>query len=334
MPTTPEFDVILERLRDTSGPVSAANLYHLSDLSRADLAALEAVWADLPAERRQSILQDLSEIAEANFEVNFEAVLRLGLEDETAEARATAIRALWEAEDPTLIAPFIDFMKTDPDAQVRAAAASALGRFVYLGEVEELPEAQARRVEDALLEVARGADEVDVRRRALEAVAFATRSEVGELIVQAYASPDPLWRASAVFAMGRTADAKWAPQVHRELHSTQPEMRFEAARAAGELELADTAGELAQLTHDVDLQVRDAAIWSLGQIGGDFARETLTRLLERASDEDEQDFIQEALDNLEFTDEVNAFSMFELGLDDDDQADDDQADDGEDVDEA
>jgi hypothetical protein len=318
MPTTPEFEVILERLRDTSGPVSPANLYHLSDLSGADLAALETLWAELPAERRQSILQDLSEIAEANFEVDFEAVLRLGLEDKAPEARATAIRGLWEVEDPTLIAPFIDFMRTDPDLHVRAAAATALGRFVYLGEIEELPAAQARRVEEALLQTAGSGDEMEVRRRALEAVAYADRPEVAPLIREAYASQDPAWRISAVFAMGRTADSNWAEQVRRELHSTEPEMRFEAARAAGELELADTAEELAQLTGDVDLQVQEAAIWSLGQIGGDYARETLNRLLEGAKDEAEQDFIQEALDNLEFTDEVNAFSLFEMDLEDED----------------
>lgn len=316
MQSSPEFAAVIGRLLDLSEPVSAAQLYHLSDLAGPELTALEAIWHKLPAERRLGILQDLSEIAEANFEVSFDAVLRLGLEDELAEARATAVRGLWEVEDARLIAPFVQLMKTDMDPQVRAAAASALGRFVYLGEVEELPAVQARRVEGALLEVIRGQDEVEVRRRALEAIAYAGRPEVGPLIREAYASPDPLWRISAVFAMGRSADAAWAPQVRTELESSQPEMRFEAARAAGELELADTAFELAQLTSDADVQVQEAAIWSLGQIGGDFARETLTQLLAQADDEDEQDFIQEALDNLDFTDEVNAFSMFELGFGD------------------
>jgi HEAT repeat protein len=138
--------------------------------------------------------------------------------------------------------------------------------------------------------------------------------------------------------------------VRRELRSAQPEMRFEAARAAGELELADTAKDLARLTRDEDLQVQEAAIWSLGQIGGDYARQTLNRLLEGAKDEAEQDYIQEALDNLEFTDEVNAFSLFDMELDgedvdlideddneldlglDEDEAQDDEDDDSSDLD--
>jgi len=320
MPTTPEFSLVLERLRDLEQPVAMANLYHLSDLAGADLAALERTWAELPTERRQNILQDLNEIGEANFEVTFEAVFRLGLDDEDPEVRATAIRALWESEDPTLIAPLIDFLNTDVDVHVRAAAASALGRFVYLGEVEELPAAQARRVEEALLAVIGGTEALEVQRRALEAVAYAVRPEITPLIKAAYASPEPLLRISAVFAMGRTAEAQWAALVLAELKSAEPEMRFEAARAAGELELGPAAGELAHLTGDPDTQVKEAAIWSLGQIGSDFARDTLKRLLKRTTDEDEHDFIAEAIENLAFSDEVRAFSVF------------DQAEDGSDTD--
>lgn len=315
MPTTPEFSLVLDRLRDPDQPVAMSNLYHLSDLSGADLAALERTWAELPTERRQNILADLNEIGEANFEVTFEAVFRLGLDDEDPEVRATAIRALWESEDPTLIAPLIDFLRTDPDIHVRAAAASALGRFVYLGEIEELPAPQARRVEDALLAVIGGTEALEVQRRALEAVAYAVRPEITPLIQAAYVSPEPLLRISAVFAMGRTAEAQWAPQVLAELKSIEPEMRFEAARAAGELELQNAAGELAQLIRDPDTQVKEAAIWSLGQIGGDFARDTLKRLLKKTTDEDERDFIEEAIENLAFSDEVRAFGMFDQAED-------------------
>lgn len=319
MAVTPEFEAVLERLRDTSRAIPTASLYHLSDLSRSDLNALEAIWPELPTERRHSILQDLAEIGEANFEVSFESVYRLGLEDEASEVRATAIRALWEAEDPSLIALFIDFMLHDPDPLVRAAAATSLGRFVYLGELEELPAQHARRVEEALLQVIGGDDELEVRRRALEALGFSSRPEVEPLISAAYRSDELPLRVSAVYAMGRTADARWAAQVQAELDSAESEMRFEAARAAGELEMTEAGPDLAQLVEDPDVQVREAAIWSLGQIGGAFARQTLNELLEATEDEDEQDFVQEALENLDFVDEVQAFSLLEFGEDEDEE---------------
>lgn len=318
MTASPDFSVILDQLRDTTRPFPPASLYHLSDLAREDLGALESLWPELPVERRLNLLQSLNDLGEANFEVNFESLFRLGLEDEDSGVRATAIRALWESEDPNLIAPFIDFLQHDPDPLVRAAAASALGRFVYLGELEELSEAHKRRVENALLEVIRSSDELEVRRRALEAVSYSSREEVPPLIAEAYASDEPKHRVSAIFSMGRNADRpRWGQQVRSELENPEPEIRFEAARAAGELELREAGPALSELLGDDDSQVREAAVWSLGQIGGTFARRALTDLLENTEDEEEQDFIQEALDNLAFTDEVNSFSLFELDGDDD-----------------
>ena len=327
MASNETFQVILGRLRDVTRPVPMASLYHLSDLPEAELAALEALWPELSTERRESIIQNLHEISEANLEVSFESVFRMAIDDESSEVRAVAIRGLWESEDPNLMGPFVKFMQQDPDPLVRAAAASGLGRYVFLGELEELTPAQTLRIEESLLEVIHGDDELEVRRRALEALAYSSRPEVEPLITAAYASNEAKMRISAVFAMGRTSSAKWAPQVLQELENLEPEMRFEAARAAGEMELVDAGPALAELAEDPDRQVHEAAIWSLGQLGGEFAREALTRLLEQADDEDTQDFIEEALENLDYTDEVQAFSLMEfepgaddLGLDEEDLA--------------
>ncbi len=332
---SPEFDRALRQLQDVSQPFPTSSLYHLSDLAREDREALEAAWRDMPAERRGAIMQDLSEISEANFEVSFDEVFRLALEDDEPAVRAVAIDGLWESEDPSLIAPFIDFMLHDPDEVVRAAAAGALGRFVYLGEVEELQANIAHRVEDALLSVIGGGDATEVRRRALEAVAFSSRSDVPPLISEAYRSPEAKMRASAVSAMGRTADAnRWRKPVRTELESPDPELRFQAARAAGELELADAAPLLSELVDDEDSQVKEAAIWSLGQVGGPVAHDALAALLERTADEAEQEFIEEALSNLAFTDELHSFTLFQMNLDGSDDADvdlddeDDELDDG------
>jgi HEAT repeat protein len=317
MATETDFKSIMARLADTSRPVPMRSLYHLSDLKRDDQAAFEVLWGEMSAERRLHILQNLHEIAEGNFEVVFDNVFRLGLNDESPEVRALAIKALWESEDESLIAPLLQSMQHDPDGLVRAAAASGLGRFVYLGEIEEISSDSARQVEDALLDVVMGEDDIEVRRRALEAVAYASRPDVEGLIDEAYESPEDLLRLSAVFAMGRSAnDERWSDIVRAELGNSDPEMRFEAARAAGELELQLAGPELAELATDSDTQVREAAIWSLGQIGGDFARKALTALLEKAANEDDQEYIDEALENLDYSDEIQAFDIFDLGPED------------------
>ena len=314
-----DFSVILNHLQEVDHPFPPKDLYHFSDLNPSDLAALERVWPSVPTERRRNVVDDLSEISEANFEVTFEAVFRLGLEDEDAEVRATSIRSLWEAEGLDLIAPFIEFMQRDPAPEVRAAAAIALGSYVYQGEMEEIPGRQARRIEEALLQVMRGDDTPEVRRRALEAISFSGRPEIPGLIEAAYASSDDRFRVSAVFAMGRHGNAgRWAKPVLAEMENGTPELRFEAARAAGELKLTEAVPGLTQLVEDGDPQVREAAIWSLSQIGGPEPRRVLTELLALTDeDEEEHDFIEEALDNLDFTDEMHNFTPFDLGEDDD-----------------
>ena len=307
---------VLARLRDTSQPFPARDLYQLSDLDREELGAVQAAWPEIDSKRRQAIIEDLAEISEANFEVNFNAMFRLGLEDGAPGVRAAAISGLWEDEDPGLIAPLIDFLQHDPAVEVRAAAAGGLGRFVYLGEIDDLPAPQARRIVGILLAVLNAAGDQEVRRRALESIAFSSRPEVAPLIEQSYGAHDEKLRASAVFAMGRSADPRWAEPVNAELRSDQPEMRFEAARAAGELELEESLPALVVLLDDDAQAVRNAATWSLSQVGGPEAERALQGLWDEA-DGEQAEYLEEALANLAFNNDVHNLALLDLDEGDD-----------------
>lgn len=308
---TPRFEEVLRALQSIDLHVPAAGLYAFSDLGPAEVDSLERAWPEVQAQKRQGLIEDLAELAEANYEVDFTEVFRIGMEDEDAEVRAAAIQALWESEDETLMAPFLERLSQDPDADVRAAAASGLGRFVFMGEVEEIAAAQLRRIEEALLATVTGPDQSEVRRRALEALAFSSREEIPDLIQTAYDSPDQQFRVSALFAMGRSADDRWADLVLAEIENTDNELRFEAVRSAGELELERAVAPLKKLLNDPDLQIREATIWSLGQIGGQEARHALEALLERVRDDDQRDFIEEALENAAFHDDIADFALFD-----------------------
>jgi len=318
MAATLSFADVLKQLQDSEKTFPPTSLYHFSDLRPQDMVALRAVWSALTLERRRNVMSDLLDLSEANYEVTIIEVFRLGLTDEDGLVRASAVRGLWEDEDPALIAVYIKLLQTDPVLEARAAAASALGRYVYLGEIDEISPENKQRAEAALLACWRGTDDLEVRRRALEAIAFSTRSEVPELISDAYAASESKLRVSAVFAMGRSADAVWAPQVLAELNNAASEIRFEAIRAAGELEITEAVDTLVNFFTDDDAQISEAAIWSLSQIGGDDAREALTQLLEETEDEEEQDFIEEALENLEFTDDLHKFAVLDIDEPDED----------------
>ena len=301
-------DIMLDDLRASPAMPTQASLYLLSNLDAADAAQVREVWLDLPVELRRQMTARLAELAEADFEVNFGAVFRLGLEDEDAEVRTAAVGGLWEDEDVRLVPLLAARLREDDDAGVRAAAAMSLGRFILLGELAKIRPTPQNIAYEVLLAACRNPEEpMEVRRRALESLAYAGDETVAELIRQAYAVPEEKMRISTIFAMGRNADTRWAPQVRQELFSPNPELRYEAARACGELQLAEAVSELAELTDDADPEVQEVALWALGQIGGDKARQILEHCC-REGDEAIQAAAEAALDELEFMyDDLNDF---------------------------
>lgn len=295
----PDFIDALRRLRDDAMP-ARSKLTALSGANRAQLGAFAETWVRLPVERRREASLRLVEIAEEDIQADFNILFRYLLDDEDAQVRANAIDGLWEDEDPGLIAPFVGFLRSDPNALVRATAADALGRFVLLKEYNRISEQNGDLIHSALLATIRSANEpLDVRRRALEALAYWGGEMMRDVIANAYADDDAKMRESAIAAMGRSADNYWSRQVSAELESNDAPMRFNAARAAGELELKSAVKRLIELLNDPDREVQSAAIGSLGQIGGNAAREALQEVME-AEDAVLTPLAQEALDELEF----------------------------------
>ena len=296
----PTVEALLQRLADDSQPLSVAKLYVLSNLDGADLARVQAAWPTLLDDRRRATIRHLVDIAETNFEVNFGPVFRLALNDSDADVREAALDGLWEDTDPALIPVLLKILQNDPSEQVRAAGASALGQFVYLDDIEEIPHAKVESALKTLRQIiAAPGEPLQVRRRAVEAVGFSSAEDVPGLIRQAYAAPDELMRIGAVFAMGNSADDQWIDTIVSELESQSPAMRYEAAHAAGQLEARTAVGTLAHLLDDPDREVQEMAIWALGQIGGKRARSLLSDLA-AGDDADLAKVAADALEELEW----------------------------------
>ena len=293
------FEEGLRQLEDERAVLSSFVLYALSAAGREDVHIFRRQWATLPVERRRKIITALAESAEANFELDFNALFRVTIEDEDEQVRTASIEGLWEDEGVTLIAPLVHILRQDKAASSRAAAAASLGRFVLLAELEELDERYAKLIRGALLEAVGNHNEpLEVRRRAVESIAYWDEQCVHDTIAAAYQEPDELMRISAVFAMGRSADPDWSETVRKELHSRNAAMRYEAARACGELEVKAAVPELSKLVSDPDREVQLAAVSALGQIGGPQAQRILERRM-RSSDEAMRMAAEDALAELQ-----------------------------------
>lgn len=311
------FDEALHHLLSEES-LKAAWLYGLSTIGPQDYETFKQAWPRISAARRRKVMQRLVELAEANFEVDFKPIFLHGLADEDPEVRVAAIEGLWEHEDAALIAPLVHLLRADPELQVRAAAATAMGQFVLLGELEKIDGAAALLAEQSLLETIRHPDEdIEVRRRAVEAVGYSSKVGIRNVIEAAYFDDHPRMRVSALFAMGNSADMFWIPTLLRELENDDPEFRFHAAHACGRLEAAETVHPLiALIERETDYEVQGAAIWSLGRIGGSTALRALETL---AEDEDEvvREVAQEALDEINLLAGLD-LPIYDLEADDED----------------
>lgn len=279
---------------------SAPDLVYLSALNQEELTRFAQLWPDVPVQHRRTLLRTLVEMAENDFEMDFGALFRQGLQDEDAEVRQYALEGLWEDEDVRLIPVLVNVLRHDEVSAVRAAAAQALAHFVLLGELDKLRPEPFHIICEALLATYQDEGEaIDVRRRALEAVSYISDERVPPLIEAAYHHPDALMRQSALFAMGRSNDRRWASIVLRELYSPDPAMRYEAARACGELELRDAVHGLLEVLEDGDQEVQEVALWALGQIGGSEAKSALKRY-SRSKNPALRSAAEDALDELNF----------------------------------
>ncbi len=271
-----DLEFTLRKLADESRPVHTTNLAPLSDIPRSQADLFHAAWAGFGPGRRLELVRALVEQAENNIHLNFFAILRELLHDPDAEIRRLAIEGLWEDDRANLVSPLARLAVEDPEPAVRAAAATSLARFVLTGVLGEIESEPAEQAEETLRTVWHRQGEVtEVRRRALEGLAYIDLPDVRELIHNAYYDEDPLLGQSAIFAMGRSADRRWAKYVLAELESRDEAMRFEAAVAAGELNLAPAVRSLIRLLDDRDRTVREAAATALGQIGGPAAKRAL-----------------------------------------------------------
>ena len=319
---------LIDALLDESKVFPVRYMHRLSDLTPEDAGAIREIWPKITPRRRIALLEDLEKLGEADDILSFDEVCRIALKDDIPAVRRLAIQILRTYEEPNLIPAFLAMMEKDSSPEVRAAAAAVMGGFVYMGEIEEISSRILRRIEDCLLKVTTGSDDKLVRRRALEALGFSSRDEVSPLIEKAYAMKDTDWQITALFAMGRSADARWKSQVLARLDDSHPRVRAEAASAAGELELQEATKPLLKMLLDDDDDVRAAAIWSLSQIGGDRVAEALEVLLENNKDEDEVELLEDALDNLAFTVDMRNFALLDIP---DDAADMDNDIDNEDI---
>lgn len=311
------FQTILDALLNDNKDFPQRYLQFFSDIDQASLKAFLDSWPRVNPTRQLILLRQLEALAEGDTIVSFEDLGRALLKDADGNVRAAAIRLLAESDDPKLADTYINILQKDTELEARLEAATMLGEYVILGELEELDETIHHKIEDALLAIVSSKEDDRLRRRALEAIGYSSRPEAMTVIETAFTRASPEWVASALTAMGRSSDPQWEDQVITMLVNEDLRIRKAAVQAAGELISSDARGLLlSMLEEEEDDEVIAAIIWSLSQIGGEDVRTYLEALLDQTEDEEALEHLENALENLTFTEDLERFEMLALDPDD------------------
>ena len=290
----PTFEEALEELKtDDESLPSPALVVGLSGLSDAQLSQLGPVWEKLSESYRRILMQMLVDASVSNFALDFRPIAFATLDAYQADVRQAAIELLWEDESRSLLTKLLQMAQEDESLDVRAEAAKALGRFVLMGEMGDLADDAFEPTQEVLFNIiANTAEDVLVRRFAIESLSNCTRDEIPHIITEAYRNDDPNMRLSAIIAMGRSCDERWESEILEELTNRDDDMRVAAIRSAGELQLGTAVGQIVKNIEDGDREEQEVAIWSLGEIGGKEAIRTLESLLAGAEDAGDENLME------------------------------------------
>ena len=321
MTKTPSARPLGDLLRDPDARIPDSALRQFSDIDPAELKAILPAWQAMDADRRRETLSRMAALYEADTRLAFEDLARALLTDPDPFVRLNAVRLLSESKEANDAARLIAILDHDPDLEPRLQAAEALGFVVQLGELEDLDSQVLERAVQSLLKTMDGDAPAALRRAALESLGYSSRPEAGELIRRYLAHHDPQWVESALSAAARSGEDQWDDQVLEMITSPEDNVRLAAVEAAGTLNIAEARPLLLKLLEDEPApDVYMAAIWSLSQIGGEDVEVTLESLLDGTEDDDLAGFIEEALENLTFTEDIEDLSI--LALDPEDEPED------------
>ena len=162
------FNLVVDALLDDNAEFPVPYMMSLSDITPANLAMLKRSWSQITPARKAILMENIEIIHEAEITSNFEDIAELALDDANAAARISGLRLFWDYENSHLIRKFIAMLENDPDVGVRAQAASTLGKYVYLAEIEMIDTKYLQMIDETLLKILRSNESDLVRQKALE----------------------------------------------------------------------------------------------------------------------------------------------------------------------
>jgi HEAT repeat protein len=302
---------VITNLLDINKPFSPHFLHFFSDISIDNLDLIKKIWTNVDPTRKYNLLKDIESLMEADTLVSCDDFGNFALSDDDPHIKSQAIHLFWETSDIKLISTFIDLVKNNPHNEVKQAAVSVLGRFVLLGELDEIPEFSFNQVQNFLISEFTSIPDINIKQRILESLGYSSNEKVSQFIKIALKKNEKEWQLAALLAISRSVDPKWGKVVMEKLKDFDPDVQIEAIKAAGELEIASAKNFLFKLLLSTEPyeEAHLQTVWALAKIGGSDVLELLEEMIESSEDEEEIEALELAIESLDLTGGIPSFDL-------------------------
>jgi len=300
-------------LLDENKPFDLQFLQFFSDISYDDLKKVKKVWSKVTQQRKVSLLQELENLMRIDTLISCDDFGVFALDDEDPVIKSQAINLLWECVDQNLATRFMSLLLEDKDPALSASAASGLGKFVLLGELDEIPKDLWKKIQNTLVEKYVSTSNQQLKQSILESLGYISSPQINDFITEAIKRPEKEWVLSALFAISRSANENWSKIILKKLDDLDPDVQLEAIKAAGELEIADAKETIIELleSSSPEEEIHLQAIWSLSMIGGNDIQVLFQKMIDSSDSEKEAAMLEMAMDNLELTNSFEEFNLYE-----------------------
>lgn len=307
---------IIENLKDETLTLSSKQIMRLSGLYPHELQLMQQNWDKFHPQRKIGVLEDMELLTEDYPGVDFSDIFMLGLDDKQDQVVIISIRGLWDEEKPSIANKALALLQATPEPSLHVALAiiSLLGEFIVLAELNKISNNLGNEIKNILLKIYHHSNHESLRQRAFEVLSAATELDLDltEAIDKAIHDYNDDWVRSALIAIGKSGKTHWNDYVFDNLDSPIEDIRIEAIRAAGDLELQDALSELYAATKEGIKEIRMASAWALSNFSDKNIHSTLEEMLENAEDEEEEALIEDAIDNHMISSEIMSFNFLDI----------------------
>jgi len=305
-PDSLQIEIVLEKLAKDSGQFPPEYLKHFSDISHEDLLVIEKKWIDIPEDNKISLLSELNKLMQEDSLLLCDDFGNFALKDANPAIRVKAIDLLTDCCEESLAEKLLSMHQNDISLDVQIASVKALGKFLLLGELDEISNDLFSRILESLLAQYQTGISDSLDQEILISIGYVSRKDISEEIQRAYLREETGWKYAAITAMGRSADPQWEQEILASIKSDEFQILNAAVKSAGELNLSRAYPELIELLarEERDTELDRELVFALAKVGGVEARSLIEVQLENAESEEEIKDIQAALDIIDFEDQM------------------------------